>query len=526
MKKVLSMLLCIAVVLCCVACGNSGGAQDSAGTGELSIAHYAVFEPPITNWDPAIEISTGITTMCNIYETLFHYDSATGELEPVLATSAEVSDDGLTWTFHLREGVTFHDGTPFNADAVKFSVERCLEMAQGASYIWAAVEQINVIDDYTVEFKCSFPSDLDMVSAAQFAAFIVSPSIQDYEGDYFNDCNACGTGPYMLESSNLNDDVILTRYEDYWGGWEGEHFDKIILKHYGEATTRRQLVETGETDVTGFLSPEDIEALKQNPNVNISAYTSYESLIMLYDCEDEILSNPLVRKALSCCIPYEDIIEYAAGGYGVQTHGCIPEGVWAYNGELPQYSHDLELAKELFAQAGVDPASLNLLLTYTSGIDEERKSAELFQNELMKLGITMEIRALPFVTGQMELGASDNTEERQDIFMMYWYPDYINPSCWYEPVFYSQDPVVLGFSYYNNPEMDALIDQAKYDSIMDRAQGKLSWDKVQEKFVEDCPGIFVFDKSTVFATSNTLSGLQYDPAYTNCIFFYDCYRGE
>lgn len=520
MRKLFLALLCMAMMISGIACT----AKPPESEVDLNVAHYAVFDLPVTNWDPAIEISTGIMTLSNVYETLFHYNSKTGELEPVLATSAEVSEDGLTWTFRLREGVTFHDGTPFTAEAVKFSVERCLQIAQGASYIWAATESINIVDEHTIEFLCSYPSDLDMISASQFASFIVSPSIQEYEGDYFNDCNACGTGPYMKESSNLNDDVILTRFDDYWRGWEGEHFDKIIFKKYGESTTRRQLIETGDTDVTGFLAPEDIEALRKNTNIKVTDHNSFESLIMLFDCEDAILGDPLVRKALCYCIPYDDLIESAGGG--LQSYGCLPKGVWAHNDQLPRYSYDLEKAKALFDQAGVDPSELELLLTYTSGFEEERKAAELFQNELMKLGIKLEIRALPFTTGQMELAGSTDPEARQDIFMMYWYPDYVNPSCWYEPIFYSQDPVVLGYSYYNNPEMDALIDQAKNESAFDRNAAKEIWDKVQMKYIDDCPGIFLYDKNTVFATSKTLQGFEYDPAYNNIVYFYNCYRGE
>jgi len=139
-------------------------------------AFYAYNSSPVTDWDPSVEFSNGIVSLNNVYETLLRYDPLEDKFVKLLATDYTTSSDGLTWTFTLRKGVKFHDGTNFNADAVKFSVERTINMNKGASFIWAPVDKVNVIDDYTAEFKLKYPAPLDLICSSGYAAFIMSPT--------------------------------------------------------------------------------------------------------------------------------------------------------------------------------------------------------------------------------------------------------------------------------------------------------------------------------------------------------------
>ncbi|MFO8191203.1 MAG: ABC transporter substrate-binding protein [Bacillota bacterium] len=521
-NKCLLVLFLLLVAGFIVGCQGDGEQADNGGS-DLEVAYYALFNAPVSNWDPAVELSTGIVTHSNIYETLLHYNSETMELEPLLATEVTANEDGTVWRFKLREGVTFHDGTPFTAEAVKYSIERTVDIGQGAAYIWEPVESINVIDDYTVEFVCKYPAAVNLISAASYGAFMISPSIDEQGDDYFANGNACGTGPYMLESSNMNDDVVLTRYEDYWKGWGDNHFDKVIIKEYTEVSARRQLIEQGEVDVTNMLASEDIDALKNVDTVTVDVYKSFVSLLMHFNTLKEPFDDVRVRQALAYCIPFQDIIDYAVGGYATQTYGAIPEGIWGYSDELSQYYLDLEKATQLFDEAGVDPSSLELLLTYTSGSEAERKVAELFKAELSKLGIELEIRALPWES-HVELAYADNIDERQDIFIMYWWPDIVTPNSWYEPLFYTQDPPILNLSYYSNPKMDALIDRAKEATAVDLDAAADIFNEAQELFIEDCPSVFIYDEELVWVTSTTFKGHVDNPAYPHVVYFYNTYR--
>lgn len=314
------------VALTLSGCGGSDTGEDTVGD-QPKIAFYAFNSEPILDWDPSVEYSNGIVVLNNIYETLLRYEPLSEEVIPVLATEYSKSDDGLTWTFKIREGVKFHDGTDLNAEAVKISIDRTMELGQGAAFIWDPVEEIVVRDEYTVDFKLTYPAPLDLIASSGYAAFIMSPqAIEANPEDWFSQGNEAGTGPYMLQSFKMGDEVVMTKFDDYWKGWEGDHFDKVVIKKVPETASRRQLVEKGEADVTMELPYEDIEALKGNPAVNVMDVPSFQNLLAFLNTEKAPLDDKLVRQALSYAFPYGDVVEYAMGGYATQGRGSIPAG--------------------------------------------------------------------------------------------------------------------------------------------------------------------------------------------------------
>src|SRR6056297_514279 len=346
MKRKLSLLL-VFILLTGVLAGCGGGdvSDNPSPQDEVEIAYYAYNSEPILNWDPSVMFSNGIIVLNNIYETLLRFDPKTKEFDYLLAEDYSVSEDGLTWTFNLREGVKFHDGTEMTAEDVKFSIDRTMELGKGASYIWAAVSEIIAVDDYTVEFKLSYPSPLDLVASSPYAAFIMSKdAVENAEENWFENANEAGSGPYMLESAAMGDEVIMTTFEDYWNGWEGDHFDKVIIKKTSETSSRRQMIEKGDADITQSLPSEDVEALKETDGVEIVVEPSFTNLIGFFNTEKQPLDNPKVRQALSYAFPYQDVVDYAVGGYAKQSIGVIPFGHWGHSDDLFQYTKDLDKA--------------------------------------------------------------------------------------------------------------------------------------------------------------------------------------
>jgi len=155
----------------------------------------------VTDIDPAYSFSGEIIAMANVYETLLVY-TGVPEVTPALATDYEVSEDGLTWNFSLREGVSFHDGTHFNATAVKYSIDRIIELGSGPVFIWDPLEEIKIIDEYTVQFILTYAAPLQRIISSAYGAWIYSPKTAEIEDlhDWFNEGNDAGTGPYMIES--------------------------------------------------------------------------------------------------------------------------------------------------------------------------------------------------------------------------------------------------------------------------------------------------------------------------------------
>lgn len=525
MKKRLCLILAVLMVMTAfTACGSNNTQPSSQGASdEMDVMYYAYNSIPILTWDPSVEFSNGIIILNNIYEQLLRFNAETKEYEKVLATDYNKSEDGLVWKFKLREGVTFQDGTPFNAEAVKYSIERTKKLGQGASYIWDPVQEIKIVDDYNIEFVLSYAAPMDVIVSCPYAAFMMSPSTENQPANWFEEGNANGTGPYKLQESSMGDEVILTKNDSYWKGWEGEHFEKIVVKKISETSSRRQMIESGEADITVELPSEDVEALKSSGKVNVEVVPSFTNLVGFFNTQKAPLNDKKVRDALSYAFPYEDVVNYAMGGYAKQSIGPVPEGMWGHSNDLIKYNYDIEKAKQLLTEAGIKEGELKLLLTYMSGDEAEKKMAELYKGELSKIGVELEIRAMPWES-QWEMGRGSDPSKQQDIFIMYWWNDLSTPYSYLYSLFHSEEETLYNLAYYENAEFDKMIDDAQAKTALDMEGAEKDFVEAQKLLLQDNPAIFMFDKSVVWVKSPVLKGHVDNPSYPFVVFFYDCYR--
>jgi len=527
-KRRLTILALVLTLLLTTLLPGCGGGQQ-AQTEDLQVAFAARYETPITTWDPSIVYDTGNQIMLNFYDLLLRYDANTDSFIPQLATEYSKSDDGLVWTFKLREGVKFHDGTDFNAEAVKFSIDRTVAGQLGSAYIWAPLKEIKVVDDYTVEFYLNSPVALEFIVSAANAAYIMSPTAVKAAGDtfeaqtdWFSTGVECGTGPYMLQSQVPGDEVIATKFDDYWGGWEGEHFDKVIFKLIPEDASRRQMLESGEADVVTSLMVEDIEALKDNENIQIVVSEGISSMVAYLNTEKEPLNNVKVRQAIAYAFPYEDVATYVKKGYASVATGIIPKNMW---GSMDKniYTHDLDKAKALLAEAGYPDGGFTLTYTYGAGREDRKKTAELFKGELAKIGVTLDIQAMPW-DSQWAMAHNTDPNQRQDIFSTKYWSDVISPYDQYYTLVKSEDTINWNISYYKNPELDKLIDQAGLAAAKDRESSLPIFKQIGEIVANDCVIIPEGDQKSVMILSKSFKGFVPNSAYIDTVFFYDCYR--
>lgn len=516
MKKLFVLLVCAALISAVLAACGAPAAAPAQKPARFAV--YALNSEPLTSWDPAIEYSNGIHVHNNMYEQLLRYDTNAKKAMPLLAESFTVSDDGLTYTFNLRKGVKFQNGDEMTAEDVKFSIERTMELGAGASYIWSAVEAINVLDPQTVEFKLAYNAPLELIASTGYAAFIYSKQCVKEDNSWIEEAKGCGTGPYMLKSSKWGDEVILEKFADYWGGWQENSFDTVVFRKVAEPATRRQLIETGEATITVELPYTDIEALKQNPNVTVYVEPSLQNLIAMFNTQKPPLDNVDVRRALAYAFPYEQVINTVIGGFGRQSYGMVPFGLWGWSDQLPQYKHDIEMAKQLLEKAGYGQGGFKLLLTYTAGNEAEKSAAELYKAELAKLNIDLEIRGMPW-DSQWELAKGD-PQNRQDIFVMYWWPDLPSPYSMLYSTFHSEEEPLFNLAYHNNPEFDRLIDEANEITSTDFAKADQMFIDAQRILLEDAVSLFIYDREDVWVTVKNLKGFQFNPAYPTVVFFH------
>lgn len=514
-------LLLTLLVIGITGCGKDNG--DPTNSEVPEIAYFSYNSEPVTDFDPSVESSSGSMVLHNIYETLLLYDSEKDDFIGVLATDYTKSDDGMTWNFNIREGVRFHDGSELNAEAVKFSIERTKRVGKGMSFHWDPVDEINVVNDYQVEFKLKHPAPLDLISSSTYAAFIMSPTaVSAHPDDWLTEGNDAGTGPYLIESQEPGQRVVLAKFDDYWQGWGDKYFDKVIIEKHEENSTRRQLIEKGETDITLSLSPEDLESLKNSPVVDVLVLPSLENLLLHMNMESKILENKYIRQALSYAFPYDDVIKYALGNLAKRGIGPVPANMWGHGNELFQYQYDLAKAKELLAKAGYPDGGFELELTYMSAYENRRKIAELYKAELAKLNIDLKLHGITW-EAQWSKARNNDPRDRQDIFLQSRWPDLNSPYSWlYNYV--TEDVIFRNFNYYQNGEYDELLEEASMLSATDREQACDLFIKAQEMLVNEDIVIYAGDKECVYVVNKSFKGFTFDPAYSHVVRFYGTYR--
>ena len=471
--------------------------------------------------NPATSYSNDSVIMSNCYEGLTFYNppGSAEILKPVLATAWETNADTTEWTFHLREGVTFHDGEPFNAAAVKYSIEKTMELGIGAAYIWAPVEAIEVVDDYTIKFRLSYPAPMDLAASCGYAAWIYSPkSYEEKEPDWFNEGHCAGTGPYTIESYERGARLVMTRNENYWGGWREGQYDKVVFEIVEDPVVRQQMIEAGTASFTYEPPPDNLPALAARDDLVVYTNPSYQNLLGLLNTKKPPLDNKLVRQALSYSFPYAQFIEGVMKDRATQSYGPVPTGMWGHSEDLFQYTYDLDKAKELLTQAGYPDGGFKLLLTYATGDLDEQQLGELWKAELAKLGIELELQGMNW-EAQWDLSKSD-PKNAQDVLVMYWWPDYISPYTFLYSMFHSEEEILFNLGYYSNPTYDKLIDDGNMLSGSDRAQATEMFIEAQGILLDDAVSLFFYDLSNTHLARANVKGYADNPAYPHVVFVY------
>lgn len=498
----------------CTAGGDSGGASSDT---VLSVAASAA----VTTWDPVRSFSTEALYLGNVYEPLLwkNAEGAEEEFTPGIAESWEASEDGLAWTFTIREGATFHDGEAVDAEAVKASIEAAKDRA-GASFIWAPLESIEATDDRTVVMHLAYSAPMDLVASSTYGAWIVSPKALEASADdehYFEAGMDAGTGPYTIRSYTPGEKVVLEAYEDYWNEDAAPSYDIVDIAITPDAVTAQQMLTSGEVDLATNLPLENVDTVAEKLGTEVRAANSPFNFLAFFNTTRAPLDDPKVRQALSYAVPYEDIIEVGGAGYGTQAHGPVPKGIFPYSDDVPQYSQDLDKAKAMLAEAG-HADGLTLTLTYASENSAEARFVPLIKDAFAKIGVTLDVRAELF--NQQWENAKTDPAGAQDIFVVYYWPTYSDAGAdnLYS-LFHSSDEPFFNLSYWNNAEYDALVDEAGALTGSDRDAAQTKYEEAMRLLVDQAPGLFLYDAQAVSVVPKGLEVADFNENYPFTTFF-------
>ncbi|MEO1468413.1 MAG: ABC transporter substrate-binding protein [Pseudomonadota bacterium] len=387
----------------------------------------------IVSIDPAESFEfSGNDMLNNVYDTLIELDPADlGPLVPGIAESWELADDGVTYTFKIKSGLTFHSGNPVRAEDAAFSLQRAVKLDKTPSFI---LDQFGFTPE-NVEEKISFDGDtLTIVTDQPYAPSFfyncltaVVASVIDKETVLANEVdgdlgygwlktNTAGGGAYSLRSFKPSENYILEAHEGYWRGTPA--MKRVFMRHVSEPATQRLLLENGDIDVARTLTPVDIEGISDNPDLTVTDEVRGRIMYVALNQKVEPLNNPKVIEAFKYLIDYEGMAStFLKGQYKVHQ-AFLPQGFLGALTDTP-YALDVDKAKALLEEAGVGPFEVTI---FVRNAQDRLEMAQSYQNTLAQAGITATLRT---GTGKEILG--EYRARKHEIYLGAWGPDYPDP---------------------------------------------------------------------------------------------------
>jgi peptide/nickel transport system substrate-binding protein len=511
------MALAASVSLVLAACGGQGVSPSastpagesppgSATGGDIpDVPIIYAYHKAWPTLDPTNSWSGEPDILAQIFETLTSYNTNTNTIEPNLATEWEHNDDSTEWTFHLREGVLFHDGAELTAEAVKASLERNAQ-GEGPAYLYEAYESIEVVDDLTLQITLSAPQPLDYMFSAGWGAYILSPDSVEQPQEWFEPGRGAGTGPYRWVSYEPNQEAVIEQFPEYWGGWEAGQVTRVTYTFVSDAPTRQQMLTTGQADIGWSLPTHSLPTLAQDPNVNLYNYPIFAAQMVLLNTVREPTDDPLVRQALAAAFPVDEIISTTYegdAGYvtrNVQSFGAIALG-GAIDGE--GYTYDLDRARELLAEAGHPDGGISFDLVVNNAFPDQLQDGELWRASLAEIGV--ELNLLQVDSNQYSALADAEPPERPAFFSS-WTPDYPSPQNQMFAKFGSTSGA--NDSSYSNAEFDELLARGVEEMASDTDAAMATFAEANEILFQDVPGIPYLDKLVTFVTKSTITGVD------------------
>lgn len=463
--------------------------------------------------DPHTVFDTArVATRLNFYDGLYRWADNPPKLIPWLATSHTVSDDGLVWTFKLRDDVKFHDGTVMTAEDVVYSMERMLALGLGASVLFKPMLEpgaTKAVDPHTVSFKLKEPSAI--FGSLVPDIYVVNSKLlkkNEKDGDWaqaWMTRNVAGTGSFKLKRYDPAVGFIGERFKEHFAGWGPKYLDEIEFRTVLETNTRVLGMIKGDYHGTdGYMAPDQIERLRQSLNVKILEEESMRVFHFAIHNDRPPMNDVHFRKALVHAFDYEGYIRDIMKGSVVRNPTIIPNNMWGAPKDLKGYTFDLEKAKAELAKVKepLRPITIGTL----AGFSETEQAASLFQSTLRQIGVEVKIESAPWPTVSSRMR---NREQQYDM-VPYWKSTYYaDPNNWLGELYGSRYIGGGNVSYYKNPEVDKRVNAALVSTNQDERQ-KLNEEAARIVF-DDAAGVWIYNTKWFGPYSTKIEGIRFSP---------------
>jgi len=500
----------------------------------------------VNELDPGSSVVSHVVD--NIFEGLVRFKAGTTRIEPCLASSWEISEDGKEITFHLRKGVKFHDGTDLNADAVVFSFARQYDPSHpyhkyGKWYFWdymfSDIKEVKKLGDYSVQFILKRSNVSILTNLTMDQVFIVSPTnAKKYQEDAFK--YPCGTGPFQFVEWVKDDHITLKANENYWQ--ERAKLDQLIFKVIPDPSARLMALEVGEVQGVEYPDPADFDRIKGNPELKLisrpgmnigymAMNTGYGYIdgnkngIRDLDFEPlvktpgyfEPLTKKKVRQAINMAIDKQSIVDNIYMGTAIKAKNGMPPFMLGYNDEIEDYPYDLEKAKEMLVEAGYPngfEVTLHVMPVSRPYMFDPPRIAEAIQSYLAAIGIKVKIYQVDWANYLQEL-----SEGKHQMCLLGWIGDNGDPDNFLNSAFNSNSASIgfaLNLAFYINNEAQELLSSAL--ATYDEEKRVTYYKKVQEMIHEDAAWVYMVHSTQNMVFRNNIKGFVLSP--TGRLFFY------
>jgi peptide/nickel transport system substrate-binding protein len=463
----------------------------------------AAFQNEWAGLDPhTVSSYSSYQILNNVLDGLTFYDDDLN-LIPWLAESWEQSEDGLTWTFHLREGVMFSNGREMTAEDVKWSFERLIDPATGAGNagrVGPPETQIEVIDDYTVAITHPEPFGIfpQSIGFDKSTGIVASESLEE-DGTI---SVPIGTGAFKIADVQGTTRLVLERNENYWQE-DLPYLDEIVIEPIPDDTVRETALRGGEVDWVLSIAPQNFESLEEDPDIVVDTAPQLSYDYLGINLTREPFTDVRVRQAIAYAMDREQLCD--AGFFGLCATLQEPVGDGSpWNFDYGPYDRDVERAKELLAEAGY-PDGFEMELLPTTQYGETVRAAQVLQQQLAEIGIEASINA-PEWSEWLELEGNF----LYDAYICNW-----NGLIDADQYYYLQHRTdqVFNFTGYSNPEFDELVEQGRSISDFDERYG--IYEQANQILVDDAPYVYMYNKEEIRAYAPEVMGFVVRPDQAN-----------
>jgi peptide/nickel transport system substrate-binding protein len=491
--------LTVVVLVILAAAFTSGFQWFGGGKDELVVAigtDVSTFDPHFAT-DSATEVLNK-----NLYNNLVRF-TAKMEIVPDLARKWDVSPDGLTWTFDLRDGVTFHDGTAFTAGAVKTSFDRLLDEKTGSPRrsVLAMIKVVEVLAPTRLKITTGYPTGSFLQQLAHPVSAIISPAaIAKFGKDLSR--NPVGTGPFKLVEWTSGDKIVMEAHAGYFDG--APAVKHLVWKIVPEDSSRTMLIESGQADVAFRIPVADVARLRGKADVAVVEGPTVMTMYVALNNSRGPLKDVRVRQAINYAVNKDVLVKEIVGGMGIVADAPISQSTWGH-AKIGAYAFDRDKAKALLRQAGYANGFEFELWTTVGRYLMDRQIAENLQAQLGEIGITVKLRPWEFQALMAEV-----KKGQFDAVLLGWSPSTGDADQGLYPVFHSsQFPPNSNRAFYSNPRVDKLLIDAR-QATNPKSRLEL-YRQAEQLIMDDAAWLFLFYPKQAVLTRASVKNVELLP---------------